>query len=85
MKCACCFLQQLCLMMRFMVMPIYEFECPNGTITEKFVKIGTKEIICPTCRKKAKKVIFLCNFHLKGGGWFSDGYSSTRDNKAKIK
>jgi hypothetical protein len=27
-------------------MPIYEFKCPNGTITEKFVKMGTKEIIC---------------------------------------
>ena len=66
-------------------MPIYEFECPNGTITEKFAKIGTNEITCPTCHKKAKKVISLCHFQLKGGGWFSDGYSSTRNNKAKIK
>jgi len=64
---------------KFIVMPIYEFKCPNGAITEKFVEMGTKEIICPKCRKKAPKIISLCNFHLKGGGWFSEGYSSTKD------
>ncbi len=59
-------------------MPVYEFECPEGTITEKFVKMGTEEIECPKCHKKAKKIISRCTFELKGGGWFANGYSSTK-------
>jgi putative FmdB family regulatory protein len=66
-------------------MPIYEFKCPNGTITEKFVKVGTEKIICPKCHQKALKIISLCSFHLKGGGWFSDGYSSIKNKKAGLK
>ena len=49
-------------------MPIYEFECPNGTITEKLVKVGTKTIRCPRCHKKAKKIMSACTFELKGRG-----------------
>ena len=37
-------------------MPMYEFKFQEGTITEKFVKMGTKEIKCPECHKKAKKI-----------------------------
>jgi putative FmdB family regulatory protein len=57
------------------IMPIYEFKCPNDTITEKFVKMGTKEILCPKCQKKAIKILSACTFELKGGGWCADGYS----------
>jgi putative FmdB family regulatory protein len=60
-------------------MPIYEFECPNGTITSKLVKMGTKEIDCPKCHQKARKIISRCTFELKGAGWFADGYSSKRN------
>ncbi|MCK5105108.1 MAG: zinc ribbon domain-containing protein [Cyclobacteriaceae bacterium] len=70
-------------MPRTIVMPIYEFECPNGTHTEKFVKMGTKEIICPKCHKKARKIVSRCTFHLKGGGWYSDGYSSKKIERRK--
>ena len=59
-------------------MPIYEFKCPNGRITEGLVRMDTKEIECPKCHKKAKKIISLCSFELKGGGWFADGYSSKK-------
>ena len=64
-------------------MPIYEFECPNGTITEKLVQMNTKEIMCPECRQKAKKIISTCTFELKGGGWYADGYSSGKQSKTK--
>ena len=57
-------------------MPIYEFECPNGTITAKLVRVGTKAIKCPKCHQEATKIISRCNFELKGGGWYTDGYSS---------
>ncbi len=60
-------------------MPVYEFRCPNGTITERIVKMDTKEIDCPKCRQKAKKIISRCTFELKGGGWFADGYSSKKN------
>ena len=59
-------------------MPVYEFECPEGTITEKLVRMDTKEIKCPKCNKKAKKIISPCTFELKGGGWYADGYSSRK-------
>ena len=59
-------------------MPVYEFECPSGTITERLVENDTKEIECPKCHKKARRVISSCTFKLKGGGWSADGYSSNR-------
>lgn len=61
-------------------MPIYEFECPHGIVTEKFVKTGTTEIRCPKCHRKAKKIISACTFRLIGGGWYADGYAS-KENK----
>ena len=63
-------------------MPIYEFECPEGTVTEKVTRMNTDKIECPKCGRKAKKIISSCTFKLKGGGWYADGYSSTR-NKSK--
>ncbi len=62
-------------------MPVYEFECPDGDVTEKIVKMGTEEIVCPTCRQKAKRILSLCAFDLKGGGWYADGYSSKKNKK----
>ena len=59
-------------------MPLYEFECPKGTITKKLVKVGTNEITCPKCHMTAKKIISPCTFILKGGGWSADGYSSKK-------
>jgi putative FmdB family regulatory protein len=57
-------------------MPVYEFECPEGTITEKLVKVGTQSIECPKCRQKARKIMSRCTFELKGGGWYADGYAA---------
>lgn len=62
-------------------MAIYEFKCPNGKITEEFIKMGTKEIKCPKCRQEAKKIMSCCTFELKGGGWYADGYSSKKEKK----
>jgi putative FmdB family regulatory protein len=60
-------------------MPVYEFECPNdGTIVEKFVRIGTESVECPECQGKAKKIISKCTFSLKGGGWYADGYAAKK-------
>ena len=57
-------------------MPVYEFECVEGHITEELVRMGTKSTKCSKCAKKAKKIMSQCSFDLKGGGWYADGYSS---------
>jgi len=59
-------------------MPIYEFECPKGTVTERWVAMGTETIACPCCQKKASKIISRFSFELKGDGWYADGYASRR-------
>jgi putative FmdB family regulatory protein len=61
-------------------MPVYEFECSKGTITERIVSMGTETISCPCCHKKAKKIISRFSFELKGGGWYADGYASPRSS-----
>jgi putative FmdB family regulatory protein len=59
-------------------MPVYEFECRRGTVTERLAPMGTAEITCPCCRRKAKKIISRCSFELKGGGWYADGYAASK-------
>ncbi len=59
-------------------MPVYEFECPNGEITERLEKMDVEEIVCPQCHQIAKKIMSCCTFELKGGGWYADGYASRK-------
>lgn len=61
-------------------MPVYEFECHRGTVTERIVPMGTQQIKCPCCEKKAKKILSRCSFELKGGGWYADGYTSKKSS-----
>ena len=68
---------------RWMRMPVYEFECTKGHITEKLVPMGTKNTRCTKCKKIAKKILSTCTFELKGGGWYADGYSSTKSKGSK--
>ncbi len=66
-------------------MPFYEFQCPEGTITESLVPMGTEAIKCPKCHRKAKKIMSRCSFKLVGGGWYADGYSSKGSQKSSTK
>jgi putative FmdB family regulatory protein len=66
-----------------MNLPFYEFQCPEGTITESLVPMGTAHIKCPKCNKRAKKIMSPCSFKLLGGGWYADGYSSTKKASGK--
>ena len=59
-------------------MPVYEFQCPCGKLIEELVKMGTEEIECPGCHQKAKRILSLCHFELKGGGWYADGYAAKK-------
>ena len=59
-------------------MPVYEFKCECGEITEEIVRVDTHDVVCPKCGKKAKKILSNCTFTLKGGGWYADGYASKK-------
>lgn len=60
-------------------MPVYEFKCKCGHVFEELVPMGTENYQCPECQeKKAKKIMSPCTFELKGGGWYADGYASTK-------
>lgn len=65
-------------------MPIYEFECQKCKTEFEFFKIRSDEVPeCPTCASKGeeflKRLVSKDTSHsLKGGGWFKDGYGSSR-------
>lgn len=60
-------------------MPVYEFECKCGHVFEQLVPMGTQTHQCPVCKKEeAQKIMSACTFELKGGGWYADGYASTK-------
>ena len=59
-------------------MPVYEYECPA---CEKVFEVQQRMsdaplTVCPNCEGNVKKIVSMSSFHLKGGGWYSDGYSS---------
>lgn len=61
-------------------MPVYNYKCKVcGKEHESFEKMDTKKIKC-TCGNDADKVPSLSNFHLKGGGWYKDGYGNKKWN-----
>lgn len=66
-------------------MPTYEYECSKGCHFE--VKQSMKDDALKRCTKAlcprgeggvpVERLISAANFILKGGGWYSDGYSSS--------
>jgi putative FmdB family regulatory protein len=61
-------------------MPIYEYECQKcGRIAEYMQSISEKpKSKCEHCGGKLEKMISSSAFHLKGGGWYKDLYSSQK-------
>ena len=70
-------------------MPIYEYACGKcGHEFEVEQRITADPVkTCPECRaRKVKRLISQTSFVLKGGGWYSDLYSSSgRKDKDKDK
>ncbi len=59
-------------------MPTYEYECTQGHTFEVVQRITEDPLTrCQVCKAKAKRLISSANFILKGGGWYSDGYSAS--------
>lgn len=60
-------------------MPIYEYICENcKEELEVIQKVSdTPLMVCPSCRTHGlKKKTSIAAFHLKGGGWYKDGYAN---------
>ena len=62
-------------------MPIYEYKCENcGYEFEEMLHFSERDIplntLCsfPTCGGKVHLKMSLGSFHLKGSGWYKDGY-----------
>lgn len=66
-------------------MPIYEYQCSScSKHHEIWHKISDQpKKICPDCSGPLHKLISMSSFKLKGGGWYSDGYSSVKSNDDK--
>ena len=60
-------------------MPIYEYKCESCgnsfEVMESFDSNNCK--VCEKCGNNAHRVMSSSSFQLKGGGWYSDGYSSS--------
>ena len=68
-------------------MPIYEFRCTEcDEISEEMLSFRdkTKTIKCPICNSKSEKIMSLGSFHLKGSGWYKDGYGKRSASKEEV-
>ena len=62
-------------------MPVYEYRCNAcGHEFERTQRMSEDPVkVCPECNEvKVERLISLTSFHLKGGGWYSDLYSSSK-------
>jgi len=60
-------------------MPIYEYRCDKCEREFEIEQRITEDPLrsCPSCRsRKVRRLISQTSFVLKGGGWYSDLYSS---------
>ena len=67
-------------------MPIYEYLCKScGYEFEEVQKFSDPSLEeCPDCGKNnAERQVSMSSFHLKGGGWYKDGYSSNNSDSEK--
>ena len=67
-------------------MPIYEYLCASCEYqfeeVQKFNEPPLEE--CPNCGKNsARRQVSMSTFHLKGGGWYKDGYSGKSNESQK--
>ena len=67
-------------------MPIYEYRCEEcEKEMEMIQKVSDNPIeVCPFCQSNSlQKRTSMSAFHLKGGGWYKDGYSTKGKEQEK--
>lgn len=63
-------------------MPIYEYICEECQEELEIIQKISEEPLskCPSCHKNSlKKKTSMSAFHLKGGGWYKDGYGAAKN------
>lgn len=68
-------------------MPIYAYGCTAcGAEAEYIQKFSDPpKDVCESCGGPLKRLVTAAAFHLKGGGWYKDGYASTKSEPASEK
>ena len=58
-------------------MPIYEYRCKScGKEFEVIQQSAQRQLrTCRDCSGRLEKLVSRSAFHLKGGGWYSEGYN----------
>ena len=61
-------------------MPIYAYRCDKcGSEEEHIQKFSDPPMTeCESCGGSLEKMVSPSAFHLKGGGWYKDGYASPK-------
>jgi len=68
-------------------MPIYAYRCAScGADAEYIQKFDDPPMtVCETCGGPLARAVTAAAFHLKGGGWYKDGYASAKADAADSK
>lgn len=63
-------------------MPIYAYRCSNCGATEEYIQKfdDPPMTVCEACGGPLARAVTAAAFHLKGGGWYKDGYSSSKSD-----
>ena len=65
-------------------MPVYEYRCKDcGKEFEYQQRMSDDpKTVCESCEGQLERLISRTSFHLKGGGWYKDLYSSAKKDGA---
>ncbi len=65
-------------------MPIYAYRCQScGADAEFIQKFSDPPMtVCERCHGTLERAVTAAAFHLKGGGWYKDGYASAKADGA---
>jgi len=63
-------------------MPIYAYRCSTcGADAEYIQKFSDPPMtVCEVCGGPLARAVTAAAFHLKGGGWYKDGYASAKSD-----
>jgi putative FmdB family regulatory protein len=61
-------------------MPIYAYRCKKcGSEEEHIQRMSDPPMVkCEACGGRLVRLVSPAAFHLKGGGWYRDGYASSK-------
>ncbi|MBZ5713174.1 FmdB family zinc ribbon protein [Nannocystis pusilla] len=66
-------------------MPIYAYRCLQCEAEPEVIQKMSDDplTVCEACGGKLVRKVTAASFHLKGGGWYKDGYASTKPGDSK--